>query len=100
MCLIWGGNQVYGQKIILPSGIITFRLPFDDSTNGELLQSISFKNRYYFAAYFSILPDATILKEMNSEGTFLSERLAPNSYLIESGTTPGPIGAAITISRV
>lgn len=90
MCLFWGGSRVYGQKIILPSGIITFRLPVDDSTNRELLQSISFKNRYYFAAYFSILPDATTLKEMNREGTFLSERLAPNTYLIESGKTPEP----------
>lgn len=86
--LFWGVGQLKGQKIILPSGIISFRLPVEDSTNPELVQSISFGNRYYFAAYFSLLPDAHTLQQMNQEGTFLSERLAPNTYLIESRNNP------------
>lgn len=86
--LVWGSRQVLAQKIILPAGIVTFRLPPDDSVNQELLKSISFKNRYYFAAFFSKLPDATALRKMNEEGSFLSERLAPNTFLIDSRVNP------------
>ncbi len=85
-----GSMGVTGQKIILPSGILNLRLPVDDSTNEGFIRSISFANRYYFAACFSTLPGEPALREMQTNGAVIYERIAPLTYLIASTEKPEP----------
>ena len=82
------GCQLYGQKIVLPSGILSFQSPASGSSDASFIQKISFEGQFFFAAYFSKLPDATILIALQREGSLLKEKLAPSTYLIQTKIFP------------
>jgi hypothetical protein len=78
----------FSQKVILPSGVLSFLTPPDEKTTPDFYQSISFENHYYFAAYFAVLPDTITLKRLQQQGTVIAERLALNTYLLETSKKP------------
>lgn len=86
--LILGGPQLKAQKILLPSGILTFSPLQEGMVDEKLLKAISFNNRFYFAAYFSVLPNTKLLESFAGRQVKISGRLAPNTYLIESPEAP------------
>jgi hypothetical protein len=88
LLLFFSGLSAISQKIILPSGVLTFSLPSDNPRDSSFYKSISFQGRYYFAAYFATLPDFNTLQKFKQNGANIAERIAPNTYLIESAAKP------------
>ena len=82
------GCQLFGQKIVLPSGILSFQSPVAGSPDVSFHQKISFDGHFFFAAFFSQLPDATVLSALQKEGGLLKEKLAPSTYLLQTTTFP------------
>jgi hypothetical protein len=82
------GCHLYGQKVVLPSGLLSFQSPASGSPDASFLQKISFDGHFFFAAYFSQIPDETVLKNLQKEGSFLKEKLAPATYLIQTKSFP------------
>lgn len=82
------GCQLFGQKIVLPSGILSFQSPTAGSPDAAFIQKISFEKHFFFAAHFSQLPNAMVLSALQNEGGLLKEKLAPSTYLLQTTTFP------------
>ncbi len=80
--------QGLSQKIVLPRGILILRLPGDSQSDSVFRQSAFFENQYFFAAYFTHLPNSETLSLMQSQGFSIEERLASNIYLVKSSRIP------------
>ncbi len=78
------------QKIVLPRGVLTFRLLTGTAADSSFIKSSFFDNQYFFAAHFNRLPSPSMLRTMERFGNIFEERLTTNTYLIRSNTKPTP----------
>ncbi|HSK14132.1 MAG TPA: S8 family serine peptidase, partial [Phnomibacter sp.] len=76
------------QKVILPSGILNFQSLNDEVATSSFQQKARFADRYFFAVSFLTTPRNTQVEELRGAGTTISEKLAPNVYLVESTVAP------------
>jgi hypothetical protein len=86
LLLSWASLQ--GQKLVLPTGMLSFLEPVAAVNQPNFISQTHFENKYYFAVAFSTLPSNSQISSFSTSGIRLLEKLSPQFYLIECDELP------------